>query len=186
MSVTLALNAILWLWLLKSSTSQHAIPLEHLPTANIPAGAGWKTMRYFHGLSHWLNSAIYDFLFISFRDFLCSNVQLPLSHIKLAGLQHPLNHQWVPWLLIYRILWDFGMGFCMPDLLVLEMCILSPITGYLWHNDRETQCTLMLLYQNWEKDFHTSPGCALSWVDTQFTGASFILSCFALGNNSHI
>lgn len=126
------------------------------------------------------------FLFISFRDFLCSNVQLPLSHIKLAGLQHPLNHQWVPWLLIYRILWDFGMGFCMPDLLVLEMCILSPITGYLWHNDRETQCTLMLLYQNWEKDFHTSPGCALSWVDTQFTGASFTLSCFALGNNSHI
>lgn len=123
-------------------------------------------MRYFHGPSHWLNSAISDFLFIPFRDFLHLNVQWLLNHIKLAGLQHPLGPQWVPWLLIYRILWDFAMGFCIPDLLVLEMCILPPITGYVWHNDRETQCTLMFLYQNWEKDFHTSPGCALSWVDT--------------------
>lgn len=58
------------------------------------------------------------------------------------------------------------MGFCIPDLLVLEMCTLSPITGYLWHNDKETQCTVMLLYQNSEKGFRTSSGCAPSWVGT--------------------
>lgn len=58
------------------------------------------------------------------------------------------------------------MGFCIPDLLGLEMCTLSSVTGYLRYNDRETQCIVMLLYQNLEKGFRTSPGCAPSWVDT--------------------
>lgn len=146
-------------------------------------------MQHFHSLSHWQNSAIYDFLFISFRDFSlfkCTIISEPYKVGMIAASPgSPVGHLVTDLQDSVRFWHElFHSRFTCP------WNMHTFFHYWQWHKDRETQrCSLMLPYQNLEKDFHTSPGLCIQlgrYTFYNYIAASFTWSCFTRYSNMHL